>query len=400
MTGPQKPLLAVLSAVSLILGAFAAGLLVAGGPLRADEADRNPVGEDLGSGEGTRLLRDALEEIQTNSVDPPSEKALVRGALRGMIKVLKQSDDPYALFYSPQGYENFQELTTGRFSGIGVWVKPRGERLEIVSVLPQTPALEAGLRRGDVVTSVEGRDVSEMTADEAVARIKGPEGTTVDLRIEREGNTLEFSITRAELELPNLQSRLTDENFGYIQLMGFARGAGRQLHAEVERLVDDGAEGLILDLRDNGGGLFDEAIDVASVFIEEGDVVIYRERDHEDTIYAARGNAFEDVPVVVLVNEGTASASEIVAGALQDRERAVLVGTTTYGKGAVQEIIPLLDSSALKLTTAAYLTPSGRDINGAGIEPDVVIDAGHAAQRARAVEILEGIVLSTSGSQG
>jgi carboxyl-terminal processing protease len=400
MTGPPKRVIAVLGGLSVALCAFAAGLLVAGGPSEAKDDGPTEVAAEVNGEQGIPVLSDALDEILSNAVDPPSEKALVRGALRGMIKVLKKSDDPYALFYSPQGYKNFQELTTGRFSGIGVWVKPRGARLEIVSVLPDTPALEAGLRRGDIVMAVEGRHVSEMTPDEAVARIKGPEGTSVDLEIKRDGEVLEFSITRADLELPNLQARLTNENFGYIHLMGFARGAGRQLRAEVERFVADGAEGIILDLRDNGGGLFDEAIDVASIFIENGDVVIYREQNQDDAVYEARGDAFEDVPVVVLVNEGTASASEIVAGALQDRERAVLVGTTTYGKGAVQEIIPLLDSSALKLTTAAYLTPSGSDINGEGIEPDVVVDAGFAAQKARATEILEGIVLSTSGSQG
>jgi carboxyl-terminal processing protease len=400
VTRRQKLLVAALSALSVGLAAFAAGLLVAGGPSREGEGGAAAQQVQYDPGEGMRILRDAIGQIRSNAVDPPSEQALVHGALRGMIKVLKKADDPYALFYSPRGYESFQELTTGRFSGIGVWVKPRGGRLEIVSVLPDTPALGAGLRRGDIVTTIEGRDVSDMTSDEAVARIKGPEGSSVDLQIKRDGTTLDFSITRAELELPNVQAHMTDQNFGYIQLIGFARGAGQQLRTEVERMIADGAEGIILDLRDNGGGLFDEAIDVASVFIENGDVVIYRERDHEDTVYEARGNAFETVPVVVLVNEGTASASEIVAGALQDRERAVLIGTTTYGKGAVQEIIPLIDSSALKLTTAAYLTPNGRDINGEGIEPDVVVDEGYAAQRARATEILQGIVLSTSGSQG
>lgn len=400
MKSPSRSLIAALAAISIAITAFSTGLLVAGGPDEARSDGRAGLGEDFEPGRANDILSDALDQIQSNAVDPPSEEALVRGALRGMIKVLKKADDPYAFFYSPQGYENFQELTTGRFSGIGVWVKPRGQRLEIVSVLPDTPALEAGLKRGDIVTRIEGREVAEMTSDEAVARIKGPAGTSVDIEIQRADERLDFSITRAELELPNLQARLTDQNFAYIQLMGFARGAGQQLRAEVQRFIHAGAAGIILDLRDNGGGLFDEAIDVASVFIEDGDVVIYRERSEDDITYRARGNAFEDVPVVVLVNEGTASASEIVAGALQDRERAVLVGTTTYGKGAVQEIIPLLDSSALKLTTAAYYTPSGRDINGEGIEPDVVVDAGYAAQRARAVQILEGIVLSTSGSQG
>jgi carboxyl-terminal processing protease len=182
--------------------------------------------------------------------------------------------------------------------------------------------------------------------------------------------------------------------------LGFSRGAGRQLRDKVEGLLDKGAEGLILDMRGNGGGLFSEAIEVASVFMENGEIVTYRERSEPDVVYDAKGDAFEKVPLVVLVDEGTASASEIVAGALQDSERAVLVGETTYGKGSVQEIVPLLDASAIKLTTASYLTPDGRNINGQGIEPDVEEDDVPHIQLARAIEILKGIIISTADSQG
>jgi carboxyl-terminal processing protease len=399
MSSSRKLLFAVLAAFSVGLSAFSAGFLAADG---ADEdgGGRISLGRNIGPGEGPDVIADALEQIQESAVDPPSEEALVRGALRGMIKVLKQKDDPYALFYTPKGYNSVQELTTGRFSGIGVWVKPQRRELEIVSVLPSTPALSAGLKRGDVIQSIDGAPVSGMTSDEAVARIKGPEGSRVDIVVERNGESLRFSITRADIELPNLEAGMTQAGFGYIRLFGFARGAGEQLRAKVEALVDKGASGVILDLRDNGGGLFSEAVDVASIFIEDGDVVIYRTRSDDDVVYEAEGDALDDIPVVVLVNEGTASASEIVAGALQDRERAIIVGTTTYGKGSVQQIVPLTDSSALKLTTAAYFTPSGRDIDGRGIEPDVEVDAGYRAQKARAVEILEGIVLSTTDSQG
>jgi carboxyl-terminal processing protease len=239
-----------------------------------------------------------------------------------------------------------------------------------------------------------------MSPDEAVARIKGREGTSVDLTVDRGGDTLSYTITRASIDLPNLKAGFTPERFGYVRLFGFARHAGDQLRAQVRRFVQAGAKGMILDLRDNGGGLFSEGVDVASVFIENGEVVVYREKDSEDVVYEAEGDAFQDVPLVVLVNSGTASASEIVAGALQDRSRAIIVGTRTYGKGSVQEIVPLLDSSALKLTTATYLTPSGHDINGSGIEPDVVVDASASIQRSRAIEILNGIVLSTTGAQG
>ncbi|HWL66666.1 MAG TPA: S41 family peptidase, partial [Actinomycetota bacterium] len=306
----------------------------------------------------------------------------------------------YALFYSPKGFETFQELTTGRFSGIGVWLKQKSNDLEIISVLPSSPALEAGLRQGDAIRTIDGLQVSKMTTDEAVARIKGPEGSEVDMGVERDGTTLTFSIVRARIEIPNVRASATDGNLGYIRLLGFSRGAGKQVRSEVKRLTDEGAEGIVLDMRDNGGGLFAEAVDVASVFIEQGPIVTYRETAQEDVVYKAEGQAYEEVPLVVLVNEGTASASEIVAGALQDSERAVVVGTTTFGKGSVQEVVPLLDASAVKLTTAAYLTPEGHNINGKGIDPDVQVQAEPVVQRQRAVEILKGIVLSVNETQG
>ena len=354
-----------------------------------------------GGAEGLTVIESAYREILGSAVDPPPRSALVRGAIKGMVKVLKkESDDPYALFYSPQGYRSLKELTTGKFSGIGVWLKVKGGDLVVVSVLPGTPALEAGLRRDDVIRSIDGDAAGSMSDDEAIARIKGRAGTEVRLGIERDGAPLSFEITRAQIELPNLQARLTPEGLGYIRLFGFADRAGVQLRYEVETLTEKGAEGIILDLRDNGGGLFAEAIDVASVFIEDGLIVTYEDRETEPITYDAEGDAFEEVPLVVLVNEGTASASEIVAGALQDRDRAVLIGATTYGKGSVQDVVPLADSSALKFTTAAYLTPSGRNINGKGIDPDVEVDAAPSVQFDRAVEILKGIVLSDAGNEG
>jgi carboxyl-terminal processing protease len=392
--------MAVLAAVIVALTTFAAGLLVGlgrGGDGRGSFTIGDEVG-DIEGGEGDEVIADAFEQIMSTAVDPPSEKELVRGAIRGMVRVLKKSDDPYALFYSPRGYKSFQELTTGKFSGIGVWIKPKAGRLEIVSVLPETPAKEAGLQRGDVIEAVDGMPVADMTSDETINRIKGRDGSEVEIDITRAGTHLSFTITRRSIELPNLKASLLEGGYGYIRLFGFARGAGEQVRNRVSDFIDQGAQGVVLDLRDNGGGLFSEAIDVASVFIESGEIVIYRERGQGEQVFEAGGDAV-DVPVVVLVNEGTASASEIVAGALQDRERAIVVGTTTYGKGSVQEITPLVDGSAMKLTTAAYLTPDGRNIDGRGIEPDVEVD-GIAAQRQRAIEILEGLVISKTESQG
>jgi carboxyl-terminal processing protease len=398
MERSHRVVLAVLTALALVVMTFSLGFALGA---RAQRAAALGSSLDVAeAGDGVDVITEAYERILSNAVDPPTPEALARGAIRGMVRVLqRRGEDPYALFYSPDGYRSFQELTTGRFSGIGVWLKLKGADLEIVSVLPSTPAKQAGLQRGDVVRTIDGTDVADLDPDEAVARIKGPEGTAVRLGIERAGELIELTLTRRSIELPSLTARLLDGGLGYVRLIGFARNAGRQLRQEVADLIQRGASGVVLDLRDNGGGLFTEAIEVASTFIEDGDVVIYRERGGDDVVYQAEGDAFEDIPLVVLVNEGTASASEIVAGALKDTERAVLVGTRTYGKGSVQEVLPLPDASALKLTIAAYLTPSGHSIDGRGIEPDVVVEAP-AEQRARALEILRGIVVSQAGAQG
>lgn len=389
----QKILIAVLSAAVVALGAFSFGYSVAGG------RDRIFVGDGSGGGD-LSLIEDVYGKIKSESVDPPSDEELVRGAVKGMAKTVKSSGDDFALFYSPKAYRSFQEVTTGQFSGIGVWLKDREGRLEIVSVIPSTPAQRAGLQSGDVIDAIDGESVGSLNSDEAVNRIKGKEGSAVNLGIHRDGEAINFDITRETIELPNLLANRTPEGLGYVRLFGFSRGAGDQLRDEVKKLTDEGAEGIILDLRDNGGGLFSEGVSVASVFIEEGEIVSYKERSDPEVSYDAEGDAFEDVPLVVLVNEGTASASEIVTGALQDTNRAVVVGKTTYGKGSVQEVLPLSDASALKLTIGAYFTPDGTQINGTGIEPDVEVDADPETQKERAKEILQGIIISGNGSQG
>ncbi len=391
----QKLTLAVLTILIALTGTFSAGYSTGQGDLTFISTERAS-----GDRAGVDVIEDAYDTIRSNAVDPPSEEKLTRAAVKAMVEVLRRNEDPYALFYSPDGYRDFQELTTGHFSGIGVWLKVKQGRLEIISVLPSSPALEEGLQRGDVITSIDDKPVDGMGIDDAVNRIKGPEGSDVSLGIDRAGTSLRFTITRASIELPNVMARMTGEDLAYVRLFGFARGAGRQTRAEVKRLRRQGAEGIVLDLRDNGGGLFSEAIDVASIFIEDGRLVTFKDANEPEVVYEAEGDAFQDIPLVVLVNEGTASASEIVAGALQDRDRAILVGAKTYGKGSVQEVVPLMDSSALKLTTGTYITPDGRRINGRGIAPDVEVDADPAVQRQRAIEILEGIVLSVNDARG
>ena len=405
MSGWHKPVLGILVAAIAATGLFSAGFWVGRGrtievPVFQDIEIGDSSGSDGVAGKrGSRAIAEAYERILDSSVEAPDSELLVRGAIKGMVEVLQDNGDPYALYYGAKSFQEFQELTTGEFSGIGVWLDEKDGDLYVLSVLPDSPALEAGMKPGDVIESIDDDPVSEMTSDEAVARIKGKSGTEVSLSVTRDGDPRDFTITRAAIEFPNLRAEVTKDELGYINLVGFARGAGKQLHEEVDSLIDRGVDGIVLDMRDNGGGLFSESIDVTSVFLEDGLITTYRSPD-EEIEYEAKGDAFEDIPLVVLVNENTASASEIVAGALQDNERAVVVGSTTFGKGSVQEVVPLSDASALKLTTAAYLTPDGTDIDGNGIEPDVEVSGDRPiAQRSRAVEILKGIVLS-AGSQG
>lgn len=355
----------------------------------------------VGAGPAPGLVDQVFDKIRSAAVHPPGDKVLERGAIKGMVDILKKRDDPYAYFFSPKSYRSFQELTTGEFSGIGVWLRNQSGRLAVASVLPSSPAQRAGLHKGDVIDSINGRVVKDLASEEAVTKIKGPAGSRVKLGVERNGRELVFTLTRTSLELPTVISHLTHSgDYGYVRLIEFSKGAGRQVRRSVGSLTAAGARGIILDLRDDGGGLFTEAIDVASIFLDKGVIVRYRERSGPQRVYRALGNSLGDVPLVVLVNGGTASASEIVAGALQDRDRAILVGTRTYGKGSVQQVLPLPDSSALKITTAAYLTPKGRNINGKGIEPDVEVTSGARAQRERAIQILSGIAVSLAGSRG
>ncbi|MGH2806521.1 MAG: S41 family peptidase [Actinomycetota bacterium] len=394
----QQTLFACLTALILALVAFSFGFWT--GSRGDDISSFSPQSGGLG-GRGSELIDEAFDRIKSSSVKPPSDQELARGAIRGMVKALRSSGDPYALFYTRTAFEDFSELTTGRFSGIGVWLDTNRNRLEVLSVLPNSPALRAGLKPGDIIAAIDGTRAEGLTSEEAVAMIKGPEGSDVTVTVLRGKRELEFTMTRRSIEFPNLRSSLTEDNLGYVRLVGFAKGAGGQLRDEVKDLRERGAEGIILDMRDNGGGLFSEAIDVASVFIEDGVITTYQEPSSRGVDYEAEGDAIEDIPVVVLVNERTASASEIVAGALRDSGRAILVGSTTFGKGSVQEVIPLPGAFALKLTTASYLTPNGDNINGRGIEPDVEVPGARPlAQRTRAVEILKGIVLSKSGAQG
>lgn len=387
----QKAAIAAMLSVVLALAAFGLGLSV------GERGGYTIFGGN--ASEGSDVISDAYDKIIERSEDPPDQDALTRGAIRGMIEVLQAKQDPYANFYTPTGDTSVREVTEGEFSGIGVSLTVQDNALQVVTVLPKSPALEAGLRRGDVIRKVNGKKVNVRSSASSIDRIKGPEGTEVDLTVQRGRQTIEFTLTRRSLELPNVSSSMTRSGHGYVRLFGFAKGAARQTREELVRLIEEkDAKGIILDLRNNPGGLLREAINVAGLFIEDGDVVIYKDNEGGQKTYTAEGDAFQDIPLVVLVNGASASASEILAGALQDNERAQLVGTQTFGKGKVQDVVQLLDDSSVKLTVAAYLTPNGRDIDGKGITPDVVVE-DVAAQKKRAERLLETEVAS-AGAQG
>ncbi len=313
--------------------------------------------------------------VHNQYVDQPvDDVALIRGAIRGMLEAL---EDPFTSYMDPDTYRQSQIPLEGEFEGIGAWVDPDGEFLTIVSPMPGSPAEKAGLKPGDQIIGVDGEDVTGIDGNLVIRRILGPAGTKVRLTVRREGveEPLEFEIERARITIPSVESRMLENDIGYVQLMQFGDGTDEDLRAALRELLAQEPVGLILDLRNNGGGFLDTAIEVASEFVSE-DVILYEEHGSGEREAHLRrdGGLALDIPLVVLVNEGTASASEIVAGALQDYGRAPLIGTKTFGKGSVQIVTPLADDQgAIRVTIARWLTPQERLIHGVGLEPDIEV---------------------------
>lgn len=311
------------------------------------------------------------DELRGDAVDAPDSDALVEAAAQGMVDAL---DDPYAHLYDEQSYERLTQSLQGQFSGVGLVLESREDGPVIVSVIEGAPAEEAGITAGERIVEVNGEDVGEATIEELVALVSGEAGTEVTLTLDGgERGRYTVTVTRAEIDLPNVESRLLDDGAGYVRLVQFTDDVGQDVREAVADLGEQGAEGYVLDLRGNPGGLLDEAIDVASVFIEDGPVVSVQQREGERVTYDAQGEAIDD-PLVVLVDGGSASASEIVAGAVKDRDRGQIVGEQTFGKGTVQTIQPLPEGYGVKFTTARYFTPSGDSIEESGVMPDLVVD--------------------------
>ena len=309
---------------------------------------------------------DLFARIQADAVTVPGEEELVEGALTGMLDTL---DDDYAAYYDAEAFSAFNQQLEGEFSGVGMVVEEIPAGLTVVTVLPGSPAEAAGIRSGQRVVSVDGEDVTDLPIESVVELIKGEEGTQVTLGLVGEGPA-EVTLTRAVIHLPTSEWELRDDGIGHIRLLQFSDHSGEEVREAVTELQGQGATGLVLDLRGNPGGLLSEAIAVTSAFADEGVAVIVEERDQQRETYEVTGDAVTDLPLVVLVDGGSASASEIVAGALQDLGRATVVGETTFGKGTVQTVRLLGDGSGVKFTTARYYTPSGDSIEGVGVVPD------------------------------
>jgi len=305
--------------------------------------------------------------------DIPDIQTIIHGAIRGSLQTL---GDQYTSFIDPRIAAIINEDASGEFQGIGAYVRMRDDgKLEIAGIIPNTPAEAAGLKSGDRVLAVDGQSIVGYSIYEAIALIRGPAGTQVTLLIERPGqeNTFEVTITRARIEIPLVEAKMLEGNIAYIRLTDFSATATQQMTDALADLMSRNPKGLILDLRDNPGGWLDQALNVADLFLDRGVIATQRSKEGEEVFRSRDGGPAESIPLVVLVNKESASASEIVAGAIQDRGRGILIGEQTLGKGSVQRPYRLRDGSELRVTIAHWFTPNNRAINGRGLTPDIVV---------------------------
>jgi carboxyl-terminal processing protease len=330
---------------------------------------------DQQSYKNLKLFNEILDMVQKNYVEPVEQKTLIQGAINGMMKSL----DPHSSFMTQDMYKELEVETRGSFGGIGIEITILKDVLTVVSPIEDTPAFQAGIKAGDQIIKIDGQSTKDITIVEAVKKLRGPKDTKVTLTIMRESmvKPKDFVMTRNIIKIRSIKSKMYDEKIGYIRIASFQEKAVEDLRKALYEMNTPAnpLKGLILDLRNNPGGLLNQAVEISDLFLKSGTIVSTKGRmKNLENKFIARDNGDEPVcPMVVLVNEGTASAAEIVSGALQDNRRALIIGTQTFGKGSVQTVIPLEDGSALKLTTAKYYTPNGRSIQAEGITPDIII---------------------------
>ncbi|MBA7665155.1 hypothetical protein ES703_73222 [subsurface metagenome] len=412
----KKNVLRVVIAVIVVIFTFSTGLWVG---ISFDSfkkyvfnVNQNSTSEDNGDG---GFLEDISESIKRNFSVKPIEEAinlisesalverskdeLLKAAVEGILSVL---DDKHTEYFTAEEYEKIMESYSGTMSGIGVIVTLDNDgQVVVVRTLSDTPACRAGIVEGDIITEVDGMDIKDMALEKVVTMIRGEEGTEVNLKIYRpeDNGIIEVTVTRARFDVPNLISDIFEEDVGYIQYFDFQDRGAQKLDKEIQKLIDGGAKGLILDLRNNPGGVLDDAVEVCDLFLDEGIIVTIKGRtENKERIdkYLAWKGKYTEIPLVVLINGFSASASEVVAGALKDNDRAILVGERSFGKGTVQVIYELSDGSGLKFTTARYFLPLGLSVDGVGINPDILVklepDATEDIQLIKAIEEINTLI--------
>ena len=343
-------------------------------------AQTNEPTEDKASAVSTsfeelQLFADTFDAIRRGYVEDVTDAELFEMAVKGMLTSL----DPHSAYLTDDDYENLQESTEGQFTGLGIEIGYRGGFIAIVTPIDGSPAIDAGLKAGDVILKIDGTSTQGMSTSESSTYMRGPEGTTVTLEIGRAGESQPFDVvvTRGVIDVPSVRSRELDDGYWLIRVSRFQRDSGREVTTAIESALEQGdVKGVVLDVRNNPGGVMNASVEMASNFLDGG-LVVYTKGRHPDSMNrynAESGDLLPGVPVVVLVNGGSASASEIIAGALQDRGRAVIMGTQSFGKGSVQTVLPVSETKALKLTTSLYYTPNGRSIQAEGIVPDVIVE--------------------------
>ena len=349
-----------------------------GGSVASKSADSSATYEQL------KLFTEVLSIVQNQYVDEVPPKDLIYNAIKGTLRGL----DPHSSFLDPDSYKEMQVETSGSFGGLGIEITLRDDVLTVVSPIEGTPAYRAGLLTGDRIVKIDGLVTKDMQLPDAVKRMRGKPGTKVTVTVVREGWTepKDFDITREQIRVQSVRSADLGGGIAYVKLRQFQEQSPGDMAAALEKAAKTGMKALVLDLRGNPGGLLTAAVEVTEEFIDDGKLVVYTEgrvRNQNMRFSAHAKKSYPNLPMVVLVNQGSASASEIVAGALQDWGRAIVVGTQTFGKGSVQTIIPLSDGSGLRLTTAKYFTPKGRSIHGKGITPDIVVEIPKETTAAR-----------------
>ena len=337
------------------------------GSVTAKEKDRSETYRLL------ELFGDVFEKVRSDYVEEVSDKELIEAAVRGMLTNL----DPHSAFLNPKHFRDMQVQTKGEFGGLGIEVTMEGGYVKVVSPIDETPASRAGMTAGDLITHLDGAHVQGLTLREAVEQMRGPIDSDITLTVRRDSKSFDVTITRDKIRIRSVRSR-AEGNVGYIRITNFSEQTETGLNKAVKKTkteLSDKLTGFVLDLRNNPGGLLNQAVLVSDAFLEEGEIVSTRGRVQEKAqrFHATPGDITNGLPIVVLINSGSASASEIVAGALQDHRRAVILGNNSFGKGSVQTIIPLGRNGAIKLTTQRYFTPSGISIQAKGIKPDIEV---------------------------